>query len=108
MGKKSVTAVEGWVFPTGAKQGHLEQGTAKTQHWAAITQVNAAIAKENVKREKLGEKLLPLRLVAFEPYVMRHTALTRASVKASQSGAKHEKQLPANTATEEQATITAA
>jgi hypothetical protein len=107
LGKKSVTAVEGWVFPTGAKQGHLEQGTAKTQHSAAITQVNAAIAKENVKREKLGEKLLPLRLVAFEPYVMRHP-LTRASVKASQSGAKHEKQLPANTATEEQATITAA
>lgn len=69
--------VEGWVFPSGAKGGHLEQGTAKTQHSAAIAKVNAETLKENVKREKVGEKPLPLVLAAFEPYVMRHTALTR-------------------------------
>src|SRR5215469_13967082 len=37
--------VEGWVFPTGARQGHLEQGTGKTQHSAAIDKVNAETAK---------------------------------------------------------------
>lgn len=68
---------DGWVFPSGAKWGHLEEGTAKTQHSAAIGKVNAATLKENVKREKAGEKPLPLPLPAFEPYVMRHTALTR-------------------------------
>jgi integrase len=68
---------EGWVFPTGAKGGHLEQGTGKTQHSAAIAKVNAETIKANAKREKAGEKPLPLPLVAFEPYVMRHTALTR-------------------------------
>ncbi len=68
---------EGWVFPTGAKGGHLEQGTAKTQHSAAIAKVNAVTLKENTQREKAGEKPLPLPLLNFEPYVMRHTALTR-------------------------------
>ncbi|MGA9526937.1 MAG: site-specific integrase, partial [Terriglobales bacterium] len=67
----------GWVFPTGAKGGHLEQGTGKTQHSAAITKVNAETLKANVKRATAGEKPLPLPLPAFEPYVMRHTALTR-------------------------------
>lgn len=67
----------GWVFPTGAKGGHLEQGTGKTQHSAAINKVNAETIKANVKREAAGEKPLALPLPAFEPYVMRHTALTR-------------------------------
>ncbi len=58
---------QGWVFPSTAKCGHLEQGTAKTQHSAALAKANAAAIK--------GKCLLPLK--AFEPYVMRHTALTR-------------------------------
>ena len=68
---------EGWVFPSGARDGHLEQGTGKTQHSAAIAKVNAETTKANTKLEAAGEKCLPLPLVAFEPYVMRHTALTR-------------------------------
>jgi len=68
---------EGWVFPTSAKGGHLEQGTGKTQHSAAIAKVNAETVKENVRREAAGSKAVPLPLPAFEPYVMRHTALTR-------------------------------
>jgi integrase len=67
----------GWVFPSGARCGHLEQGTAKTQHSAAIAKTNAKILKANAKRVIAGEGLLPLPVPAFEPYVMRHTALTR-------------------------------
>ena len=70
---------EGWVFPTTAKGGHLEQGTGKTQHSAAIAKVNAETAKTNAKRETAGERPLPLPLPRFEPYVMRHTALTLMS-----------------------------
>ena len=39
--------VEGWVFPSGPKCGHLEQGTAKTQHSAAIEKVNAETVRKN-------------------------------------------------------------
>ena len=59
------------------KVGHLEQGTGKTQHSAAIAKVNAETLKANAKREAAGEKPLLLPLPAFEPYTMRHTALTR-------------------------------
>jgi integrase len=58
---------EGWVFPSTARCGHLEQGTAKTQHAAALAKANAEAIRNN----------LPLPLKRFEPYVMRHTALTR-------------------------------
>jgi integrase len=68
---------EGWVFPSGAKCGHLEQGTAKTQHSAAIAAANAENLKQNLKSNSSGRKPLPLPLIVFEPYVMRHTALTR-------------------------------
>ena len=71
--------IEGWVFPTTARGGHLEQGTAKTQHSGAIAKVNAATAKANSKREAAGDRPLPLPLPPFEPYVMRHTALTLMS-----------------------------
>ncbi|MGO9650025.1 MAG: tyrosine-type recombinase/integrase [Terriglobales bacterium] len=70
---------EGWVFPSSARYGHLEQGTAKTQHSAAIAKANAETVKANAKRVAAGEKPLPLPLPAFEPYVMRHTALTAMS-----------------------------
>ena len=46
---------EGWVFPAGSKTGHLGQGTAKGQHARALK-------ASGVKR--------------FEPYCLRHTALT--------------------------------
>jgi integrase len=68
---------DGWVFPSTARDGHLEQGTAKTQHSAAIAKVNAKTIKANAKRQVAGEKFLSLPLTTFEPYVMRHTALTR-------------------------------
>ena len=58
---------EGWVFRSTARCGHLEQGTAKTQHAAALAKANAEAIRNN----------LPLPLKRFEPYVMRHTALTR-------------------------------
>jgi integrase len=67
----------GWVFPSGARCGHLEQGTAKTQHSAAITKVNAEALMRNRKLEADGGQPVPLPLPPFEPYVMRHTALTR-------------------------------
>jgi len=49
-------ATEGWVFPTGSRSGHLDQGTAKGQHVRAI--------------KASGVK-------PFEPYCLRHTALTQ-------------------------------
>ena len=74
---RSTGFAEGWVFPSAAKGGHLEQGTGKTQHSAAIAKVNAQTINANAKLEAAGEKPFPLPLIAFEPYVMRHTALTR-------------------------------
>jgi integrase len=46
---------EGWVFPAKSASGHLEQGTAKKQHAKAL--------------KNSGVK-------PFEPYRLRHTALT--------------------------------
>lgn len=46
----------GWVFPSASATGHLEQGSAKNQHTRAL--------KES-------------KVKAFEPYCLRHTALTR-------------------------------
>ena len=47
---------EGWAFPSESMSGHLEQGTAKGQHAKALRD-------SGVKR--------------FEPYCLRHGALTR-------------------------------
>jgi integrase len=47
---------EGWVFPSNAREGHLSGDTTKDQHASALK-----VSK--IKR--------------FEPYVLRHTALTR-------------------------------
>lgn len=57
---------EGWVFPSEAKVGHLNKDTAKDQHKKAIAEANKK-AKKNKGRE----------LKPFEPYVLRHTALTQ-------------------------------
>jgi integrase len=52
--------VEGWVFPTDSKSGHLEQGSAKNQHAKAV-------------------RKSPVN--PFPPYVFRHTALTNLSAE---------------------------
>jgi integrase len=57
---------EGWVFPSTAKCGHFDGGSAKNQHRAALGAVNA-------ETDKKGE---PPRLKPFPPYCLRHTALT--------------------------------
>ena len=57
----------------------ITQGTGKGQHSASIAKVNVQTLKTNVKREAVGEKPLPLPLLPFEPYILRHTALTRMS-----------------------------
>ena len=46
---------KGWVFPANSRSGHVGQGTTKKQHATALR-------KSKVKR--------------FEPYCLRHTALT--------------------------------
>ncbi len=57
---------EGWIFPASSREGHLNKDTAKDQHKRALVSASA-------KAEKAGQK--PLR--AFQPYVLRHTALTQ-------------------------------
>jgi integrase len=47
---------EGWVFPSTAREGHLNGDTTKDQHAIALN------------RSKVAR---------FEPYILRHTALTR-------------------------------
>ena len=51
----------GWVFPAESRSGHLEQGSAKNYHAKAVKALQAA--SDAFKR--------------FEPYCLRHTALTR-------------------------------
>jgi integrase len=57
---------EGWVFPSSSREGHFNKDTAKDQHKRALSRVNA-----NAKKNGLKE------LNPFQPYVLRHTALTR-------------------------------
>jgi len=56
---------EGWVLPTDAKCGHLEEQTAKRQHAVAM----AAVQESH-------------DVQPFVPYVLRHTALTRLAKAA--------------------------
>jgi integrase len=58
---------KGWVFPTGSVCGHLEQGIAKTQHSAALNALAEAHKKEPDACPEIKQ---------FEPYCLRHTALT--------------------------------
>lgn len=58
---------EGWVFPSGSKSGHFEQGSAKNQHDKAF----AVLEEDRKKNPELPE------IKPFEPYCLRHTALTR-------------------------------
>jgi integrase len=57
---------EGWVFPSGFREGHFNKDTAKGQHGKAIELANAK-AKQNRTKQ----------LKPFEPYILRHTALTQ-------------------------------
>jgi integrase/recombinase XerC len=53
---------EGWVFPSGSSAGHFNGDAAKDQHTRALTD-------SNVRR--------------FEPYILRHTALTNLAKKGA-------------------------
>ena len=55
----------GWVFPSGSREGHFNKDTAKDQHAKAISDANA-------EAERKGSR----KLAHFQPYVLRHTALT--------------------------------
>jgi integrase len=89
--------LEGWVFPSDAQAGHLEEGTAKGQHSRAIKLIERANAGYKKWREKKGgdwadavsvstgidssflaghEKVIQAGLKFFAPYCLRHTALT--------------------------------
>lgn len=60
------STTEGWIFPADTKSRHLEGGSAKNQHAAALRAVNAEATKKKRKPE----------LQPFPPYCLRHTALT--------------------------------
>jgi integrase len=47
---------EGWIFPSGSREGHFNGDSAKDQHKKALQESGVAV---------------------FEPYILRHTALTR-------------------------------
>ncbi len=55
----------GWIFPSASREGHLNKDTAKDQHAKAIANANAAAEKNNTRT-----------LTHFQPYILRHTALT--------------------------------
>jgi integrase len=57
---------EGWMFPAGSREGHLNKDTAKDQHKKAIERANVAAKAEGVKE-----------IPSFQPYILRHTALTQ-------------------------------
>jgi hypothetical protein len=90
---------KGWVFPSASESGHLEEGSAKIQHRNAIEKLQAAkdafetleksgcngdwqdfveastgLPKDYILRHA---KTLRSGVKAFEPYCLRHTALTR-------------------------------
>ncbi len=56
----------GWVFPSGSASGHLEESSAKKYHAGAL----ARLSKAHEIEPSIPE------VKPFEPYCMRHTALT--------------------------------
>ena len=56
---------EGWIFPAGSREGHLNKDTAKDQHRKAIERANAKAKADGTKE-----------IQPFQPYILRHTALT--------------------------------
>jgi integrase len=57
---------EGWVFPSGSASGHLEESTAKILHDRALKRIRKAHEMDSAIPE----------VKPFEPYCLRHTALT--------------------------------
>ena len=57
---------EGWLFPSSSREGHFNKDTAKDQHATALRRANTNAAKTNTRE-----------LVSFQPYILRHTALTQ-------------------------------
>lgn len=56
----------GWIFPSSSAEGHLNKDTAKDQHAKAIARANEKAEKEHTRK-----------LHSFQPYILRHTALTQ-------------------------------
>jgi integrase len=97
--KEQKSPAEGWVFPAGSKSGHLEESSAKHYHGEVIAKLEGASAAYKAWEENESEgdwkdavtaatKLEPEYLTrhaavivaglkAFEPYCLRHSALTR-------------------------------
>jgi integrase len=85
----------GWVFPSGSQSGHFDENSAKNQHLAALRALQLAhkAAKEHkgepeliAKKASVSEEFardhaaaIEAGVKAFEPYCLRHTALTRLS-----------------------------
>jgi integrase len=89
----------GWVFPAGSKSGHVEESAAKIQHGDALKKLAAAKAvfdqwakdggqgdwqavveaKTKIGSDFLSKhsEIVKVGLKPFEPYCLRHTALTR-------------------------------
>lgn len=89
----------GWVFPTESESGHLEESSGKTQHALALKKIAAAHEayrrwtkaggdgdwEQSVSKEthleisflKRHPEAIRKGLKSFEPYCLRHTALTR-------------------------------
>jgi integrase len=58
---------EGWVFPTGSASDHMEESSAKIWHAKAL----AVLARAHKENPEQNPEVKP-----FEPYCLRHTALT--------------------------------
>ncbi len=63
---------EGWLFPSASREGHLNKDTAKDQHKRALDRANAKAKVEAAKKAETAKEIKP-----FQPYVLRHTALTQ-------------------------------
>jgi integrase len=63
---------EGWLFPASSREGHLNKDTAKDQHKRALDRANAKAKAEAAKKAEAPKEIKP-----FQPYVLRHTALTQ-------------------------------
>jgi len=69
-----------WAFPADTKSGHLEGGSAKKQHAAALKTINEEATKKKRKPE----------LPPFPPYCLRHTALTNLAAAGCDAFTLHE------------------
>jgi integrase len=58
---------DSWVFPTGSRSGHIEESSAKQWHGRAL----ATLEKAHEDNPEQFSEVKP-----FEPYCLRHTALT--------------------------------